>query len=75
MVNWLDRFHKTRLGYVVFGLIELALAYASISWAIDSGTWFAYLLAVIFLIGCLQNGLRLVLTFMAKPKPRGKRRG
>lgn len=61
MLDWLDKFHKTRTGYAVFTLVELALAYACISWAINSGSWLAYLLTVVFLVGFLQNFTKLVI--------------
>jgi hypothetical protein len=60
VLNKLDKFHKTRTGYAAFALIELALAYVFISWAIDSGNWLDYLLALVFTIGFLQNITRLI---------------
>lgn len=68
MLNKLDKFHKTRTGYAVFALIELALAYVFISWAIDSGNWLDYLLALVFTVGFLQNLVKLIGSFV-----RGKR--
>jgi hypothetical protein len=56
----LDKFHKTRLGYFVFGLVELGLAYLFASLAINSGDWWEYALTIIFLFGFLQNMVRLV---------------
>lgn len=70
MLDWLDKFHKSRLGYGVFALVELVLAYVCVSWAINSGNWLAYLLTVIFLVGFLQNALRLLVIVVW-----GKRRG
>lgn len=64
MLEKLDKFHKTRTGYAVFALIELALAYAFISWAIDSGNILDYLFALIFTVGFLQNFIKLVGTFI-----------
>ena len=55
-----DKFHKTKTGYLVFGLVELALAYLFVSWAIDSGRILAYSLTIIFLVGGLQNLVKLV---------------
>jgi hypothetical protein len=63
MFEKLDAFHQTRTGYAVFAVIELALAYVFISWAIDGGSWFDYGLALIFTIGFLQNFIKLVGTF------------
>jgi Na+/proline symporter len=72
MLRELDRFHKSITGYLLFGVIELALAYGLVSLAIDTGNLFYYLLTLIFLFGSLQNFFRL-LTFKFKkrsyPKP------
>lgn len=70
MLDRLDKFHKTRTGYAVFALIELALAYMFISWAIDSGSLLDYLFALIFTVGFLQNFIKLIGSFV-----RGKRQG
>jgi len=51
----LDKWHRTRKGYLVFGLVELAIAYGFISWAINSAHLWAYLLAVLFFIGAVRN--------------------
>ncbi len=56
----IDKFHKTRLGYLVFGLVELGLAYVFASWALGSGSLWLWLLAFIFLFGFLQNFSRML---------------
>ncbi|HVS58370.1 MAG TPA: hypothetical protein VHD60_01375 [Candidatus Saccharimonadales bacterium] len=56
----INQFHKTRFGYAVFGLVELGLAYVFASLAIDSGNLWLYLLLLIFLVGGLQNIVKLV---------------
>jgi hypothetical protein len=48
------KWHQTKLGLIFFGLVELSLAYAFISLAIDRGNLLYYLLATIFLIGKLK---------------------
>jgi hypothetical protein len=63
MLKQLDHWHKTRIGLAVFGVIELGLAYGFISLAIDRGNFFWYLLTLIFLIGTLQNLVKLIGTF------------
>lgn len=50
-----NQWHKTRTGYLVFGLAELTLAYIFGSLAINSAHFWQYLLAVVFLIGGLKN--------------------
>lgn len=56
----LDQFHKTRPGHVVFGLVELALAYLCASLAVNSGSLWEWTVALILLIGFLQNLYRAV---------------
>lgn len=59
-VQTIDKLHKTRLGYLVFGLVELGLAWAVSLRAIDSGNLFWWVLTVILLVGFLQNFVRMV---------------
>ena len=64
-MSWqaLDKFHKTRLGYIVFGLGELALAYGAASWAIDSGNILLYVATIILVFGGLQNLSKLLISY------------
>lgn len=55
MLNKLDKWHKTKLGLLAFGIVEMAIAYGFASLAIDRGSFWWYLLTLIFLIGSLQN--------------------
>lgn len=57
-IRALDRWHKTRLGYLVFGFVELAVTYVFVSLAIDSGSLWEYILAIVFLFGTVQNLVR-----------------
>lgn len=56
----IDKFHKTWPGYAVFGLVELALAFAAANWAIDNGSLWLWALTVILLFGGLQNFVRML---------------
>jgi hypothetical protein len=60
MLQQLDRWHKTRPGLTVFGLVELALTYGFMSLAIDRGNLWWYLLTLLFLVGALQNFVHLI---------------
>lgn len=51
----IDKFHKTRAGFVVFGLVEIGLFLAVINWALDNGSLWLWALAFILLFGFLQN--------------------
>lgn len=56
----LHKWHQTKLGLLFFGIVELAVAYGWVSLAIDRGNFLYYLLALIFLVGALQNLLKLI---------------
>lgn len=57
-VDQIDRFHKTRRGRVSFGFIELAVAYVFVSLAIDSGSIWQYLVAIVLAVGAINNLIR-----------------
>ena len=63
-ITQLDKFHKTKPGYLVFGLVELGLAYLFASLAINSGSLWQWALALIFLVGTLQNLVKLIGKFI-----------
>lgn len=56
----LDQFHKTRLGYVVFGLVELLMAYGFVDWALDSGNWLWWIAAAFLAFGVVQNFVQAI---------------
>jgi len=64
----LDQFHKTRLGYAVFGLVELAMAWGFADWALDTGAWYWWVATAFLLLGVLQNFGQLVMTFVRRKK-------
>jgi len=59
-VRAIDKFHKTRLGFLIFGLVELGLGLVLANLAIPSGDWWEWLLALIFFVGFLQNFGRMI---------------
>ena len=63
VVQQLDTFHKTTTGFLVFGGLELLVAYAVASWAIDTGELWQYLIAIILLVGGVQNIVKAVLHY------------
>jgi hypothetical protein len=64
MFNRLDKWHRTRSGLVLFAISELVIAYGFGSLAIDRGNLWWYLLTLIFLVGSLQNFIRLIGTYV-----------
>lgn len=55
----INKWHKSRQGHLIFGIVELVLAYGFASWAVDSGSLWQYALAFIFLFGGLRNLFRI----------------
>ena len=65
----LDKFHRTRTGYLVFGLVELGLAYLFFSLAVNSGSLWQWTLTMILLVGVAQNAVHLCARpFVAKDR-------
>jgi hypothetical protein len=60
MLKRFDKWHKTKSGLLVSGLIELAITYGFISLAIDRGNLWWYLLTLVFFVGALQNLIKLI---------------
>ena len=52
--------HKSKTGLFIFGVLELGIAYGLGSRALDTGSWWEYGLALLFLIGGIQNVVRLM---------------
>ena len=73
MIKKLDTWHRTKVGYLLFAVVELVLAYGFISLAIDRGSLWWYVLTLIFLVGGLKNLLKFVQLLLVKPRrnPRG----
>jgi hypothetical protein len=63
MIKQLDKWHQTKLGLLVFAIIELGLTYGFFSLSIDRGNFWWYLLTLIFLVGFLKNFFRLTGSF------------
>lgn len=55
----IDKWHKTKPGHTLFGLIELGLAYLFASLAIDSGQLWQYAVAILLLFGGIRNLVRV----------------
>jgi hypothetical protein len=55
----IDKWHKTKLGHLTFGLAELLLAYLFASLAIDSGSLLEYTVTIILFVGSIQNFVKV----------------
>jgi hypothetical protein len=62
----LHKWHRTKVGLLIFGLIELSVAYGFASLAIDRGGLWWYLLTLILLVGALQNLFKLIGKFLRR---------
>jgi len=58
-----DKWHQTRPGLLLFGVVELAIAYGFMLLSIDRGNFWWYLLTLIFLVGALQNLFKFIGSF------------
>jgi hypothetical protein len=56
----IDNFHKTKLGLLIFGLVELLITYGFACLSIDRGNLWWYLLTLIFFIGTVRNFVMLI---------------
>jgi hypothetical protein len=56
----IDKWHKTRQGHLVFGLVELGLSYLFASLSIDSGSLLQYAITIILLVGAVANFLKVI---------------
>jgi len=66
MIEKFDKWHKTRPGLLIFGVLELAIAYGFASLSIDRGNIVWYLLTLIFLVGGLQNFFKFTKAIIKK---------
>jgi len=60
MLEKLDKFHKTRRGHAVFGVVELAMCYGFVGWAIDTGNLLWWAAAGFLLLGAVQNFVQAI---------------
>lgn len=58
--NALFAWQDSKTGLVVIAVIDFIIAYAFISFAINSGNWIDYLIAVIFFALGVGNGVKFV---------------
>ncbi len=57
----LDAWHQTKTGLVIFGALELTLAYLVGSRAIDTGSWAQYAVTLLLIFGGVHNVTRLLI--------------
>jgi hypothetical protein len=66
MLQKFEKWHQTREGLLSFTLIEAGLAYAFASLAINSGSLWQWLLAIMLAIGSIQNFVKFMISFWKK---------
>jgi hypothetical protein len=60
MLDKLDKFHNSKPGFAFFALFGLVIAYVFMSYSIDTGNWFDYLITLLAIIVFLQNLTKLI---------------
>ena len=60
LIQSVHKWHQTKLGLLLFGLTEGALAYGLFYLSTDSGNLLFYFLTLVFLVGSLQNIFKLL---------------
>lgn len=70
----IDRFHQKRLGKLAFGAVELLVAYALISRAIDTGSLWEWLGGFLLIIGGINNIVRILAPKVKKDETKPKKR-
>lgn len=66
----LHEWHQTKVGLVVFGLLELVLAYIIGSKAIDTANLWEYALTILLIIGAIHNFVKAIILTSGKGKKR-----
>lgn len=74
LISPIHQFHKTKRGYLVFALLELALAYVFASIAVDTGSMWAYAASLVFSIGAILNFINLFTVPDGASRPKSKSR-
>jgi hypothetical protein len=57
----LDKWHRTKPGFLVFAILEGFAAYGFASLAIDRGNLWWYLLTIVAFAGSVQNIVKLII--------------
>ena len=66
MLKQLDSWHKQKLGLLVFGVVEGLLGYVVASLALNSGSLLQWFFAFVFVIGAVQNFVKLAVLLVKK---------
>lgn len=68
-----DAWHRTKEGLLIFGIVELILAYIIGSRAIETGSLWQYALTIILFVGGLKNLIKLVINLFHGNKHKAKK--
>lgn len=59
-ITKLHNWKQTRMGQIITGVAEGVLAYIFASLAIDTASWWYYLLTLLFVVGTVQNFVKAI---------------
>ena len=57
-VQTIDLFHQSKRGKIIFGAVEILLAYVIVSRAFDTGSLWEYFFSIVLLVGGANNIVR-----------------
>lgn len=60
LIHSLDKWHKTKPGFIILGVVELGISYGFASLSIDRGNFLWYILTLVFFIGGIKNIARFI---------------
>jgi hypothetical protein len=63
LIHSLDRWHKTRLGFLILGLAELGIFYGFFCLSLTLGNFLLYIITAIFLVGGVKNLARFIRSY------------
>jgi len=61
LVQRMTAWHQTKIGLLVFAVLEAATAALFLDWAVTGGSWLDWLCFVILVSGFVQNAFKLIL--------------
>lgn len=66
MLNKIEKWHKTRQGFLAFAFVEAGLAFLFANLAVDSGSLIQWTLAIVLAFGVISNLGKFVVILIKK---------